>query len=113
MKKQVRITALVTAILIMAALISGCSLARTIITETVDEISSGGARPAPSFSPQPFPSLAPQDTDATPFSEMEYVRPDADAAAARLCGLAEEVYACEDAQELKALFEEEIGRAHV
>ena len=45
MKKQVRITALVTAILIMAALISGCSLARTIITETVDEISSGGARP--------------------------------------------------------------------
>lgn len=106
MKKQVRITALVTAILIMAALISGCSLARTIITETVDEISSGGARPAPSFSPQPFPSLAPQDTDATPFSEMEYVRPDADAAAARLCGLAEEVYACEDAQELKALFEE-------
>jgi len=106
MKKQLRITALVTAVLILAALVSGCSIARTIITEAVDEIRSGSAQPSPSFSPQPFPELDPQDTDATPFSEIEYVRPDAEGTAARLYELAEEIYGCENAQELKALFEE-------
>lgn len=106
MKKQLRITALVTAVLILAALVSGCSIARTIITEAVDEIRSGSAQPSPSFSPQPFPELDPQDTDATPFSEIEYVRPDAEGTAARLYELAEEIYGCENAQELKVLFEE-------
>lgn len=106
MKKQLRITALVTAVLILATLVSGCSITRTVIMEAMDEIRSGSAQPSPSFSPQPFPALNPQDTNATPFSEMEYVRPDTEATAARLHELAERIYGCENAEELKALFEE-------
>lgn len=104
MKKRLRITALAAAVLLLAALVSGCSLARTAILELRDEMRS--AQETASFSPQPFPSLDPQETEAVPFSEIEYVRPDADADAARLYELADAVYACGDAQELKSLFEE-------
>lgn len=106
MKKQLRITVLVTAVFILATLVSGCSITRTVIMEAMDEIRSGSAQPSPSFSPQPFPALNPQDTNVTPFSEMEYVRPDTEATAARLHELAEQIYGCENAEELKALFEE-------
>ncbi|WP_066685452.1 M3 family metallopeptidase [Christensenella intestinihominis] len=104
MKKHLRITALAAAILLVAAVAGGCGLMRTIVTETLDEISS--ARPSPSFSPQPFPSLDPQDTEATPFSEIEYVHPDVEETAARFYEMADEIDVCEDAQELKDLFEE-------
>lgn len=94
MKKHTRITALTLAIILLTISAGGCRSAGIILEWMGDRGKT------------PFPTLALQDTEVMPFSDIKYARPDAEKVTSRLYRLADEVEACEDVQTLKVLFEE-------